>query len=401
MLQQAHVLAATANEVIGRNGPLDPHQAAQLRDHLRAALDSARLLSEQGSLEGSEPLTQSLYHPESSLFSSNDTQGPAFSRSLEVPYGVNLDRVSLKWHSFSQPFGGSDAGPEGGFRPLVEKVLEDARGHGAQAILSCEVLGVEQTDFGVRVHTQDKTYIARTVVVTIPLGVLKHVVSTLFVPSLSPRRLAVIARTHVGVLEKLAISYPSAWWPKSSTVGSFTFLPRTSHIDVGKTYGNQEEEVKAALDTCTISVASFAAPTLPRTHPTLLFYLSPTPAGNLAHIPDDALAQGAHAFLCDRWEVSPEEAPPPQGIARTEWAADRFSRGATSTPVLVGDGRSPLDSVELGKSVWDGRLGFAGEHTDLDNRGSVAGAIISGKREADRVKRLLRQAKENHTKGEE
>lgn len=71
------------------------------------------------------------------------------------------------------------------------------------------------------------------------------------------------------------------------------------------------------------------------------------------------------------------------------WSADPFSLGATTTPSLVGEGRSPLDFVELAKPVWGGRLGFAGEHTEVDHRGSVTGAIVSGYREGERISRLL------------
>ena len=76
----------------------------------------------------------------------------------------------------------------------------------------------------------------------------------------------------------------------------------------------------------------------------------------------------------------------------TSWTEDPFSRGATTTPVTVGGDRSPLDFVELGKpekGKWGGRLGFAGEHTDVDHRGSVAGAVESGLREGARVAGLL------------
>lgn len=77
----------------------------------------------------------------------------------------------------------------------------------------------------------------------------------------------------------------------------------------------------------------------------------------------------------------------------TSWSADPFCKGATTTPVTIGDGRSPLDFVELGKPEkvggWAARLGFAGEHTDVDHRGSVAGATISGEREGKRVAGLL------------
>jgi lysine-specific histone demethylase 1B len=48
-----------------------------------------------------------------------------------------------------------------------------------------------------------------------------------------------------------------------------------------------------------------------------------------------------------------------------------------------------MDFKELSRPVWGGKLGFAGEHTEMEHRGSVAGAVVSGQREAARVGRLL------------
>lgn len=48
-----------------------------------------------------------------------------------------------------------------------------------------------------------------------------------------------------------------------------------------------------------------------------------------------------------------------------------------------------MDFKELGRPVWEGRLGFAGEHTEMEHRGSVAGAVVSGSREAGRIDRYL------------
>lgn len=86
------------------------------------------------------------------------------------------------------------------------------------------------------------------------------------------------------------------------------------------------------------------------------------------------------------------KAPAPTEVALTNWLTDELSLGATTTPTIVSEGeRSPMDFKELSRPTWEGRLGFAGEHTDMDNRGSVAGAVVSGQREAARVERLLKK----------
>jgi len=43
-----------------------------------------------------------------------------------------------------------------------------------------------------------------------------------------------------------------------------------------------------------------------------------------------------------------------------------LSLGATSSPVAVGEDRTPLDLAEAARPVWNGILGFAGEATEMD-----------------------------------
>jgi monoamine oxidase len=376
--------------VIGSDGVMSPQDAERLKAGLSGALEAVREVSSSGSALQEQTLADIIFDSSSSLLSADPAQGKSFARTLEVGYGVELERINLKWYDFPQPFGGSDASPEGGFQNLVGRVLEDAKHNGAEVRLLVHIDHILNTTDGIIIKFGDQIFEGRTVIVTIPLAVLKQTASHLFEPPLPPRRLNVISRTHVGVLEKLVLVYPSAWWPNASTTGSFTFLPRIASDP--PTDRDAADQAKAIFNSHTISAASFAAPALPRKHPTILFYISSTPAAKLANLPDDAVARGAHALLCERFGATAGTAPSPQAHVRTAWAADPLSRGATSTPVVTGEGRSPLDFIELGKSLWNGKLGFAGEHTDHDHRGSVAGAVVSGQREAERVIKLLRSS---------
>ena len=363
-------------------------------DRLRSSLSSA-LAQAQASASttpgpsASQSLASSLLAADSPL-QPGGPAGLAFARTLEVPYGVILEDVALRWYGWANSFGGSDAAPVGGFQRFIEAVLADAQLHGADVRLGALVSAVAQTPAGVTVRTGSSTDEAKCVICTIPLGVLQHTAGGLFDPPLPTRRMATIAGTHVGVLEKLVLSYPSAWWPQAATAGSFTFLPASSGADKRAASG-PAEEAKRALEEHTISVASFAAPSFATQHPTLLFYLSPSPALALARFSEADAARGAHAFLVARFGVEATSAPEPLASAMTEWHKDPLARGATSAPSGLGEERGPLDFVELGKPLWGGALCFAGEHTDADHRGSVAGAVISGLREAERVHLYLQR----------
>jgi hypothetical protein len=317
--------------ILGDAGPLPSDRTAVLQQSLQKELASASLSAQDIlSDETDRPLHDVLLAK--SLFSGGDGESVlTLARSLEVPYGVELERVSSRWQGWANPFAGSDAGPEGGFQSLVQRVLDDAKQHGAEVRLSAMVDHVRQVEDKVSISIGGDTILAWTAITTIPLGVLKLSASSLFDPPLPKRQLAAIERTHVGVLEKLALAYPSAWWPSAESCGSYTFLPRKH----GKSSANSDEgAVHAALDRCTVVVASFAAPTLPHTHPTLLFYLSPTPATALAEYSDAAVAAGAHAFLRERLQVASDAAPAPQASVRTAWAQDPLSRCRTRATCL-------------------------------------------------------------------
>jgi lysine-specific histone demethylase 1B len=188
---------------------------------------------------------------------------------------------------------------------------------------------------------------------------------------------------HVGVLEKLLVRYPEAWWPKAATTGGYTFLPTAAPPTESST-------ALEVLEGSTLIVANFAAGTLPPgPAPILLAYLSETPATALLKKPSEEVGAAFHAFLEKRFGT---QGPKPEEVQLTGWLNDEFARGATTTPSIKSQGeRSPMDFKELSRPLWNGRLGWAGEHTEMENRGSVAGAVISGLREAARVERLLKK----------
>jgi monoamine oxidase len=85
-----------------------------------------------------------------------------------------------------------------------------------------------------------------------------------------------------------------------------------------------------------------------------------------------------------------------EGWSMHDWRADPFSRGAY---VYVGVGGSAAQKT-LAKPVED-TLFFAGEATDSEQTGTVAGAIASGRRAAREVTKVLRGARAHsrHTFG--
>ncbi|KAL7419703.1 hypothetical protein Q5752_005619 [Cryptotrichosporon argae] len=407
----AHLPKPADAVIYGPDGPLSADTSASLRASLAAA--QAAFKTPYPAPPPSASLASALLAPNSPLFTAPasthaDPAAPhagqdralaaGLARSLEIGLGLKLEAASLRWAGWegATAFAGSDAAPRGGYEALVGAVLDQAKAAGADVVLGARATGVAETAAGVDVATAGgKTYAAKTAVCTIPLGVLQHLPDSFFAPPLPAHRADTIRHTHVGVLEKLLLAYDTAWWPAAQTAGSYTFLPApdaAARLDAADAAALDPHDV---FEGSTLVVANFAAPTLPDPKPVLLAYLSETPARLLLPHGAAAIAAAFHVFLVRRFGAGAgADAPPaPAESSMTDWLTDELSRGATSTPsVASADGaRSPLDFKELGRPIWAGRLGFAGEHTDMDHRGSVAGAVISGLREAQRVERLLKQ----------
>jgi monoamine oxidase len=392
-------------------GPLPSSTAAALRGALSAAQASFKLPYPPP--HPAVSLSSALFHSNSPLFTGSaspnvssdlNSTNPAdptlaqptqpghadkilemaFARTLEGPLGLKLEQASLRWAGWetTTSFNGSDAIPEGGFQSLVEKVLA---ADGVEVKLSSEVKSIKDGSTSVIVTTESgESYTAKTVLCTIPLGVLKTLPPSFFEPSLPPFLKEVIKGTHVGVLEKLLMHYPTAWWPNAETVGSYVFLP-TSTASL-----SDSSSIDEILASCTLTSSNSAGPAFPNGSATLLTYLSETPAKLLLRHDPAQVAEAFHRFLVSRLKPA-SEPPKPLESHLTTWLTDKYSYGATTTPSIISENgeRSPMDFKELGRPIWGGKLGFAGEHTEMEHRGSVGGAVVSGQRESARIDRYL------------
>jgi hypothetical protein len=301
---------------------------------------------------------------------------------------------------FSAPdnYDGTNAAPEGGYSAVAAAIKAQAEAKGTLFKLEETVTSVSQSPSSnlITVSTSSSAYTALSTIITIPLGVLQSLPETFFQPPLSARKQKAIKDTNVGKLEKLVLTYPEVWWPAG--VSSITILP-SPDAQANKA-DSDEATALSLLSSVSLVVFSFSSDSLPNPHPTLLIYIPHPIAEDLSVLPLEAVTSAAHSILSSHILSTPpgqtSSAPVPSHSKMTRWATDPFSLGATSTPSTVSSGeeeRSPLNFVELGKpeKAWGGRLGWAGEHSDVDHRGSVVGAVVSGEREGERMAGLLRR----------
>ncbi|KAK0201942.1 amine oxidase [Desarmillaria ectypa] len=364
---------------VGPNGPILGALAGKLHANLAEASKDALKVAQGGMTEAHLSLADSLFSKGSRLFEGlSDTEKPlaeSLARCLEGGLGATLEQVSLRWNGYENRFAGTDALPEGGYQTVTQALLDVSIASGAELVLNAPVssLSLSENSDSVTVKTTSGvSYTALSVICTIPLAVLKVAPSSFFSPSLPSRKVAAIQRTHVGTLAKILLTYPKVWWGES--YGGITILPDKHSIT------SDPSDPRKHLSSIPLTCAILQT--------TILIYVTCAAAPDIEKMDKGVVANAAHEILKEKIGKN-ADVPVFSHSTVTSWSADPFTLGATTTPTVVGDERSPFDFFELSRPVWGGRLGFAGEHTDVDHRGSVQGATESGKREAERVSRYL------------
>ncbi|KAJ4472983.1 amine oxidase [Lentinula aciculospora] len=357
---ETKLLPASSGTLSTKDGPLNAILTKKLYANLVSAISHMNKVTSESSFSDTSSAADVLVSSSSPLYTglseSEKPHATALARAAEIGWGIPLEEASAHWSQWASgiAFAGSDGVIMGGYGKLVEALRAAAEETGkASFVLNSRVSKIIQVDDGrVQVHTSDgKVYDGRTALSTIPLGTMKTLPRDFFQPPIPVRKVSAVLRTAVGILEKLGLLYDSLWWDPAA--GPFTIL----------------------LDTGTI-LAFPISNSPPCLHVLIPYGLAGLSADKIHDILSRAIASG-------------KSVPEPTKVVSSRWKDDELALGATSSPVRTGEGRSPLDFAELARPVWGGLLGFAGEATEMDHRGSVPGAILSGEREARRIQALL------------
>jgi polyamine oxidase len=280
----------------------------------------------------------------------------ALRATVEADAADRAERQSLQWLWTELEYDGNYFGdlPDGGYRRVVEAMAE-----GLDVRLGTVVTEVVRTAAGVEVLLADGTVEAGShTVVTVPLGVLRS--GTLrFTPDLPADRLAAIDRIGFGCYEKVVLAFDEPFWQAAG----FTHLMLFS--------ADPDEPTLFAFDQ-----SAFGA------GPTLVCHVFASSVGRVLRRTSDDAAEWVLGLLA---EAVGGPCPAPSAVAVTSWGTDPFTAGAYTH---IPPGADPAEVDLLGEPV-DGRLLFAGEHTQSARLGYADGAMTSGIREA---KRLLAQA---------
>ena len=205
-------------------------------------------------------------------------------------------------------------------------------------------------DQGVTLTTNHGNIQAERVILTVPLGVLKAG-KIKFSPALPAEKQAAIARIGMGTFEKLALQFPSQFWPQEPQM--IQLMPETSNSLFG----------------AWLNIAHY-------THqPILVAHHAGTRAKIVNQMSDGELIEAALTTLSTMFGP---DIPTPDAYVRTNWAADPFLCGAYSFPKI---GSLADDRQILAQPILD-RLFFAGEATHVHYFATAHGAYETGVRAA-------------------
>lgn len=267
-------------------------------------------------------------------------------------------------------------------RPAIEQ---------AEILLSSRVVTVrapEQELLGQKIVVETDAgtiYGFDDVVMTTPLGWLqKHL--GCFQPSLPPRIDAAIRNLKLSQLEKVFVTFPSAFWitdANKDTFPGYTNWLTPSYAKETNPNGWPQEAW---------NLASFAAP---NNHPTLLFYLYGDCSRYIVNFIHGKSREERYGFLkafflayysrLPGFDVG-KEACQPKAILATEWLKDDLGGNGSYCNFQVGVEDADKDVLALRHGCPERRLWFCGEHAaPFEECGTVAGAYLSGESAARNI----------------
>jgi monoamine oxidase len=267
------------------------------------------------------------------------------------PARVSARSILEEWGEGGS-LGASQPRPQGGYGALCDWLAHSVVARGARLRLDSPVTTLTWKRGNVVVKGRSFAFRARRAIVTLPLGVLQSN-SALFKPSLDMKQ-AALRKLASGPVIRVAMRFHTPFWEARAPEVAFFHVPEAPF-------------------------PTFWTP-LPMRAPLLTAWAGGPKAARLAGSSRDALL--AAALRSVGMVFGRERALKAQLDAALvqDWQADPCSRGGYSYVRVGGEGARERLAEPL-----DDTLYFAGEATDVEEAGTVAGALRSGERGAREV----------------
>ncbi len=266
---------------------------------------------------------------------------------IEQDYAADLDDLSRDSWDDDKQMEGDDMLFPGGYGQIIDALAE-----GLDVRLGETVRRISHGDDGVTVDTTSGAFTGKYAVVTLPLGVLKEG-DVEFSPALPERKKQAIDALGVGLLDKVYLRFPSAFWPKDKQVFKYA--------------GEHVGEFAEWLDMRGVASADV-----------LLAFNAAKVADELEGRTDAEIEEKAMRAL---HAMFGESIPDPSAKLVTRWRKDPFARGSYSH---IPPGADSKDHDALAAPIAN-RLYFAGEATRRDYSATVHGAYLSGVAAAESI----------------
>jgi hypothetical protein len=314
------------------------------------------------------------------------------ARTWGTYVGDSVESQSLKFFYLEDCLDAETPFVANTYRDIVKEVSKFAVAR-AEILFNEEVVSIQTNEPHQRPAVTIRTAKGTTatfnqVVVTCPLGWLKHHHESLFSPPIRPRLSLAIKNLNFGRLEKIYVTFPSAFWYSPDSPKVFDFLT-PSYLP--------SSIPNSAKSSSTQSVISLAHLPAPYNQPTLLFYLygpyatamvyaiTPYTHGSFEYT--KALlpyTQPFFSLLPNYNSLSP--ACVPTAIYGTQWQNDDLAGNGSYTNFQIGLDEGDMDILCLRDGMPERGIWFAGEHTaPFFAVGTTTGAYWAGEQVARRI----------------
>lgn len=239
-----------------------------------------------------------------------------------------------------------------------EVVMTDGYDHvatflaqGLDIVTSTPVRAIRRRADGVHVQTDAATFSAQSVIVAVPLGVLKAGMMR-FDPVLPPDKMAAIASVGFNCVDKFLFTWDATFWDDTD------FLAYTAdRRDVFGYFVNVNSLAPGSNALMSFAYADQARAAEAQT--------------------DEQITATVMEHLRDMYGA---DIPGPRAMRRSSWGSDPYTRGSYSFTSVT----TRMEHFDTLAAPID-RLHFAGEHTDRQYFSTVHGAYFSGRRAAREV----------------
>lgn len=265
----------------------------------------------------------------------------------EADLGAKLESLSALYYDDQEDDLGGDMFMTNGYFDVFEKMTD-----GLNIKLNSKVKSIDQTKIEnkvvIEVSNQTEKYTADLVIVTVPLGVLKSD-SINFIPQLSINKQIAIKKLGFETFEKVYVEFSEAFWENTTVIEfiNHTVSPISFAVNLNKIGCNKNS---------------------------LCFIIG----GGEKYWPKyySSSKEDKIKFVVDTLSAHyPNKTIKVINLLSTDWHNDEFSLGSYSSFV-----KQSNSSMVKEFSSNEGKLYFAGEHTNYERKETVRGAYLSGLR---------------------